>query len=332
MMTDEQPQRTYEKSKMTALQTVYFPISNQEAVWLQDIPEVEELLRRSDFYMIAARAEAKFLELAVNQERHEINFTFAVGDYFRDSVTLSIRELPGVAAHNGDGYWLEAGEKCISLWDGPVATEGSCVLDWFTTEKLIWDRSRNNPGVAGFDSYRTAAVYDLLYVGIAKVGDSFDRLIKKGHKARMEILANEPQRFPGARVTDEVYLFMFKVQPMVITSFDFEHEFSDADLRPDVDLKRIVADAEKAFVSLLLPEYNVLKYSNYPRGSDGLHGYDYARYGYFIEEDITLNTAHGSIKGARIFQGLDNINRADFISIEGDAVRLYVSGVDFPSE
>jgi hypothetical protein len=83
---------------------------------------------------------------------------------------------------------------------------------------------------------------------------------------------------------------------------------------------------------LRVPEYNVLKYSNYPRGTDSLYCSDYARYAYFIEEDITLNTAHGSIKGARIFQSPENINRADFISIEGDAVKLYVSGVDFPAE
>jgi hypothetical protein len=331
-MGNEQPPRTSEKSKMTGLETVYPPISNQEAVWLQDIPEVEELLRRSDFYMIAARAEAKFLDLSVNQETHEISFTFAVGDRFTDFVTLNARDLPGVAAHKEDGYWLEAGEKCIRLWSGPIASEGSRVLEWFTTEKLIWDRSRNRPGIAGFESYRKAAVYDLLYVGIATVGDSFDRLIKKGHKARMEILANEPQRFPGARVTDEVYLFMFDVQPTIITSFELDHEFSEEDFWPEVDRKRIVADAEKAFVSLLIPEYNVLKYANYPRGADGLYGSDYVRYAYFINEDITLNTAHGRIKGARMFQSPTSINRADFIFIEGDAVKLYVSGVDFPTE
>jgi len=332
-MTDnDQPQQTLTRSKMTSLEMVYPPISNQEAVWLQDVPEVEDLLRRSDFYMIAARAEARFLDLSANEKKHELSFTFAVGDDFRDSVTLKLRELPGVAAHEEDVYWLEAGEKCIRLWSGPIGKEGSYVLNWFTTEKLIWDRSRNLPGIAGFDSYRSAAVYDLLYVGIAKVGDSFDRLISKGHKARMEILANEPQRFPGARVTDEVCLFMFNVQPTVITSFDLDHDFSEEDFCPKIDSKRIVADAEKAFINLLQPKYNVLKYANYPRGADGLYSSDYIRYAYFINEDIALNTAHGRIKGARIFQSPKAVNRADFIFIEGDTVKLFIAGVDFPAQ
>jgi hypothetical protein len=46
------------KSKLTFLKTVYPPISNQEAVWLQTDPEVEALLRRSDFYMLRPRRGA----------------------------------------------------------------------------------------------------------------------------------------------------------------------------------------------------------------------------------------------------------------------------------
>lgn len=118
---------------------------------------------------------------------------------------------------------LRRERKASAFWDGPVLEEGSSALQWFTPEKLTWDRSRERLGISGFDSYREAAVHDMLYVGIARVGDSFDRSIRKGHKARMEILANEPQRLPGARVTDEVYLFLFSVHPTIITSFEFDH-------------------------------------------------------------------------------------------------------------
>jgi hypothetical protein len=118
-MGEEKPGPTSSKTKMTALPTVYPPISHQEAIWLQDIPDVEDLLRRSDFYMIAARAEAKFVDLSLDENSHQLSFTFAIGDYFKDAVTLSLRELPAVAAHPEDGYWLEAGEKRVRLWDGP---------------------------------------------------------------------------------------------------------------------------------------------------------------------------------------------------------------------
>ncbi|AJC81750.1 hypothetical protein IE4803_PA00106 (plasmid) [Rhizobium etli bv. phaseoli str. IE4803] len=226
----------------------------------------------------------------------------------------------------------EAGEKCFRIWDGEPHAPDSTVLEWFTTEKLIWDRSRGYPGITGFNRYNEAAKYDLLYVGIAKVGDSFDRLISNGHKARMQILGNEPQRYPGARVTDEIYLFLLKVQPVIMTTFEPDHDFENEDFSGAYDHKRIVADAEKAFVSLLQPEYNVVKFTSYPKGKDGLYGSDYTRYGYAICETITLDTAHGRFRGSRDARTNFINNNADSIFVDGQSVKLYVSGVDYPSE
>ncbi len=213
-----------------------------------------------------------------------------VGDELCDPVSLNLREIPGIAGH--DSYWLEAGEKMVRVWDGPVREEGSEVLNWFTTEKLLFDRAHEMPGIDGLPRSRDMATYDLLYVGIARKGDSFDRLIARGHKARMDILANEPQRYPGARVTDEIYLFFFRVNPLVIQTFDLEHEFTGDEFSGELDQKRIVADAENG-------------------------------------ESIAFNTAHGRIKGACDPRGSIS-NDADFIFVEGDKVSFLISGVDFP--
>lgn len=323
---------TSTKSKLTFLETVYPPISNQEAVWLQNDPEVEDLLRQSDFYMIGGRAEAKYLNLVIDAETYVITFDFAIGDDFCDPVDIRIRDLPAVEESQAESFWIEAGDKNIRVWDGPIGEPGSNVLEWFTTEKLIWDRSRGRAGIERFDRYHEAAAYDLLYVGIAKVGDSFDRLISNGHKARMEILGNELQRYPGARVTDEIYLFLFNVQPLIMTTFELDHDFANEDFSGAYDHKRIVADAEKAFVSLLKPEYNVVKFVSYPKGVDGLYGSDFVRYGYAICEAVSFNTAHGRIKGSRDVATGFITNDADSIFVEGNTMKLFVSGVDFPAE
>lgn len=323
---------TNSKSKLTFLETVYPPISNQEAVWLQNDPEVEALLRQSDFYMIGGRAEAKYLNLIIDPDTYIAKFDFAIGDDFSDPVEIHLRDLPGVEASGASSFWVEGGEKIIRIWDGPIRETGSNVLEWFTTEKLIWDRSRGRAGIERFDRYREAATYDLLYVGIAKVGDSFDRLISNGHKARMEILGNEPQRYPGARVTDEIFLFLFNVQPLIMTTFEPDHYFENEEFSGAYDHKRIVADAEKAFVSLLKPEYNVVKFASYPKGADGLYGSDFVRYSYAICEAVSFNTAHGRIRGGRdAVTGFITID-ADSIFVEGNTVKLFVSGVDFPAE
>ena len=320
---------TSTKSKLSFLETVYPPISNQEAVWLQNDPEVELRLRQSDFYMIGGRAEAKYLNLVIDPDTDVATFDFAIGESFRDPVEIHVRDLPGVDASKDTSVWVDASEKHIRVWDGPIGEPGSNVLEWFTTEKLIWDRARGRAGIERFDRYREAATYDLLYVGIAKVGDSFDRLINNGHKARMEILGNEPQRYPGARVTDEIYLFLFKVEPLIMTTFALKHDFKDEDFSGVYDQKRIVADAEKPFVSLLKPEYNVVKFATYPKGADGLYGSDYVRYGYVINEALSFSTAHGRIRGSRDAATGIITNDADSIFVEGNTMKLFVSGIDF---
>ena len=282
--------------------------------------------------MIAGRAEATYQGFDVDESSHVLSFTFAIGASFRDPVTLHLQELQGVAESNGDSYFVELGPKLVRIWNGPVRGEGSVVIEWFTTEKLIWDRARGRAGIRGFERFREAATYALLYVGIAKVGDSFDRLIKNGHKARQEILSSEPQRHPGARVTDEIFLFLFRAEPLFITTFERDHDFDDDDVNPQISPKRIVADAEKAFVSLLKPEYNLTKFRSYPKGSDGLYGSEFVRYGYTINECLSFLTPHGRLRGSRDqLTGLPT-NDSDLIFVEGETVQLFISGVDFPSE
>lgn len=45
------------KVQLHFLKLVYPPISNQEAEWLKDIPEVQEEIRHSNLYMIGQRHE-----------------------------------------------------------------------------------------------------------------------------------------------------------------------------------------------------------------------------------------------------------------------------------
>lgn len=324
---------TVTKTKLTTLRTVYPPISNADAVRLMRIPEVEALLRTSDFYMIGGRAQARMIDPRIDPDENVVKFGFVVGDRDATPVRVALQELPGVIGLRGRDFLLEFDDagSGFRIWEGPPFEDGSDVVEWFTTEKLLWDRSRARPGIYGLDDVREFATYDLLYVGIAKKGDSFDRLLARGHKARQEILANEPQRYPGARVSDETFLFLFETDPLIMQTFEPEHEFKDSDLSGEYDAKRIVADAEKAFVSLLKPEYNVEKFANYPRGRDGLYGTGFRRYGYAIGEQMAFNTAHGTVRGGVRPDGMITID-ADAIVVEGDIVTFYRSGVDSPAE
>ena len=205
------------------------------------------------------------------------------------------------------------------------------IIAAFTPDDVLMRRGRKESLIEGFDSYIDLATYDLLYVGIAKKGDTYDRLFAKGHYARMQILANEPQRYPGAKVSDETYLFAFKVEPLLCKVFGPDSDIEDEDLDFSYDAKRLVADAEKAMVSILKPQYNSTLYPNYPKGKDGLYASGLSSYSYSISEGMAFRSAYGTIKGGRE-RDLTMSNEADFIMVKGDSVTFHISGVDFPAE
>lgn len=312
--------------KITYLELVIPPISNQEAVWFKDEP-FSEYMKQSDFYMIGGKTRSKFSNIRATDDHTQIHFDLYVGDEFKSSGVIHVQQLQPIIDFEGDEFGVAWGDDSIEFFY--VKDDENILLARFTPESILFYRSREERGVSGLDNYKDIFVYDLLYVGIAKQGDSYQRLIKNGHHARLEILANEPQRYPGARVTDETFLFLFRLEPLFVSTFGPD---SEIDLDFGYDHKKIVADAEKAFVSLLKPSYNTIKFKQYPKGADGLYDSKLDRYGYSIGESITFNTPHGRIKGGRNGELRGMTNSADFISVDKKSSTLFISGVDFLSD
>jgi hypothetical protein len=307
----------------TFLELVFPPISNQEAYWFKDEPAADAM-RASDFYMIGGKPKSKFTNLSACEDTMRVSFDLCIGDEVRGNGSIDVDSLDVVQNFEGSKYGVGGSEDAIEVFyekDGDTL-----LLERFTPESVLWHRSRQLKGLIGLDNFKDLFCYDLLYVGIAKQGDSYERLIKNGHHARLDILANEPQRYPGARVTDEIFLFLFRITPLFVTTFSAD---SEIDLDFGYDHKAIVADAEKAFVSLLKPNYNTVKFKQYPKGADGLYGSKLDRYTYSIGEAITFNTPHGKMKGGRDQYLAGMTNEADFIFIDKEKSKLFVAGEDF---
>jgi len=314
------------RAKLTFLELVIPPISNQEAVWFKDAPFAEHM-KQSDFYMIGGKAKSKFSNIRANEDNSQIIFDVFVGDDHKSNGAIHIHELEPIIDFEGNDFGIGCSNEAIEFFYDNNGEK--FLLARFTPENILWYRSRETAGVLGLDNYADIMIYDLLYVGIAKKGDSYDRLIAKGHHARQEILSNEPQRYPGARVTDEIFIFLFRPEPLFITTFGSD---TNIDLDFGYDHKKIIADAEKAFVKLLQPNYNTVRFKQYPKGLDGLYDSKLDRYSYSIGEAITFNTPHGQIKGGRNGDLGGLSNKADFISVDKESAKLFISGVDFPND
>lgn len=304
------------------------PIPNSRAVDLVGNDVAESILRQSDFYMIAGRAQATFGNFRHESATNCLHFEIAVAGGKKDAGWIVIDRTPHIRKSPDDlNIQVQWGDSQIAFFE--IKDDGSKkVFAAFTPDDVLMRRGRKESVIDGFNSYLDLAAYDLLYVGIAKKSDTYERLFAKGHLARMEILAKEPQRYPGARVSDETYLFAFKVEPLMLKVFGPDSEINDDDLDFSYENRRLVADAEKAMVSLLRPPYNKTLYPNYPKGADGLSGSGLTSYTYAISEGMAFRTAYGTIKGGRE-RNFTISNEADFVMVKGDEVTFHTSGVDF---
>jgi len=270
--------------------------------------------------MIAARPLACFEEFEFSENNYTLSFYLSIGSVFRERVCVDLPNLPGMADLPLDKMWVSVGADVVCIFHGPRGDfERSQEISSFSPDRLIWLRSHELPGIGGLDQFRQAATYDLLYVGIAKVGDTFDRLIKRGHKARMDILSNEPQRSPGALVSDEIVLFMFKADGALLKEVIEGDENQRED---DFKTKRLIVDAEKAFVSLLTPEYNYILYKHFPKGQDGLYKAGYTQYSYSIRENLIFNTPGGTYRGGRVVDSPFGIGDGQSLLVRGNRVDI----------
>lgn len=316
---------------LSTLHLVYPPVSSYEADAVKDDPEVEALLRTSDFYVLAMRSEVHF-DCENIQVGGDVWIVPVLGETIdgqpiADHVTLDIEALAiATLGHMPETFAADIGPKFLRFWPGEltaVEDGGMEPFEWFTTEKLLFDKGRGVPGIAGLERLRDFATYELLYVGIAKKTDTFSRLFESAHHARQKILSGEWPRRSGARVTDELILFAFRVEPTIFRTMGPEGGPTEASGDAwKMYRKRVVADAEKAFVHLLDPRYNIEKFASYPQGADGLYGGDHQRYGFLIAENVTFTTSNGTMRGSldpRIGMFDDS---ADWIFVSGDEVEL----------
>jgi hypothetical protein len=316
------------KAQINFLKLVYPPISNQEAEWMKDDLEVITELKNSNLYMIVQRHESKFhlfneKEISENFiNNFSLKFKYTVGN-ISDDVEINLAILFKELNIDIDKYnfEFELGKKQIRIWKCDLETnERIDVVDWFTTEKILWDKWREHPAIFGLDNYRKFSNYYLHYVGISKKDDSWKRLVIKPHDKRLRILSNENSIASQSRLTDELILLFFKIEPLEIQVYD-EKNIDDFLYGMNIDNKKIIADAEKAFIQVLDSKYNTVKYKNYPKGEDGLYNEGLTRYGYILGESMTLITDKEKIRGDTISK-YTFYESADMIMIEDDEVTI----------
>lgn len=308
------------KSKSMALETVCAPFRNSLTTVLLS-PENSHLaanMRRSKLYMIGARPRTDFVNFNVIDPDNDVaSVEIEVGGKTVDQGIIHL----GKNVKLGERYGVSYDSDIIMIGNHVSPGEKMTAHTWYTPDSIYWEKSRHNKSLAGFNNHSTVCNYDLLYVGIANKQNSFDRLIAKAHQGRTQILSDEDIRYPipHNRVSDEIILFLFDIEPLIIQKWGIEDEMND--IITEFDSSRSIADAEKAFVSLLKPQYNKVVFQDYPHGRDGLYESGFNVYQYSINENFIFNAPAGTFKGARVDSLFEP--SGDTIVIEGDTVKVY---------
>lgn len=297
------------------LDLAYPPISNQEGMWFWEDKEVREYFKKSKLYMLVQRKELKFMEIIEKDIKSGIfKFKISMGTYRSSYITYRFTENMEKLIESNGAIKFELGDKLYRI----TRESDNEVLYWATPDKIIFDIVTKNIPVEmdNIEDIHKLQTFDLLYVGISKENDSFSRLFEKVHHGRLNILSNEYTKEKEARMTDELMILMFEVKWFNINTMNNISNLNDLFAYTD-DEKAIVADAEKAFVSILDSKYNEVKFKNYPKGADGLYNKGLQSYSYTINYDLILTTTKADIIG----KYGDFIAR-DAIIIGNDGVKL----------
>ncbi|EIK72562.1 hypothetical protein PseBG33_2875 [Pseudomonas synxantha BG33R] len=296
------------------LKLVYPPISNQFAQLLWEDAEVRQFVKKSKLYMLAQRHALEFDNRRIDREHARFYFDLVCGKIKRKNLSVNLAYLIG---DYQEEVVIDWGAQAIKISTEHAHNNKESILYWATTDKMLYDFWRGRIDIVGLSNALQFTDFNLYYVGISKEGDSFSRLFANGHKSRAEILSRETQYSPTARLTDELYIFLFDIDDFAVK----ELTESDFELPGFIDKKILAADAEKAFVKILQSKYNIVKYQSYPKGKDGLYGSGLTSYSYQIDEDITFFTATHKIRGCynspwRVEQPIDVIH------VEGERVKV----------
>lgn len=326
-----------------SLRLVHPPISNQQADILKKTKTdgAKQLKDRlaAPIYMIAQRQEIFLENVAFDEDSGIVNFELVLAD----------KRLPGSV--NAAGLSDLLGDPDVASMGVHVDDNAIFVLDIDENGKgkAVWGAGpdallmygwRNDPYVTLNGNIREFATYRLLYIGMSDNG-AYQRLINSPHHARLSILTNEWQIRAEARVSDELYFFLFDIDPLLIQMWGPEDEITDQEMErllshnSGLPQDNLVCDVEKAFIRMLDTKYNDVKYQNYPRVEGGVFDLGFDSYAYAIAEDIRFEVQGQFVDGGYHF-AMPASNDADIILVKGDEVSLIdVSKelkVDFPEQ
>jgi hypothetical protein len=314
------------KTQINILRLVAPPITNYDAERLKDDKEAKswkEALSSSNLYMIVQCYESFFIynegELYDSiSESFTLKLKIVV-DNIESSFEINLYEFANLYGVNLEKSKISFGFNKSSIIFSELEIETNAkirTIETMTPKRVLALKSYGFDSLfVNFTNFIKLNKYYLHYIGISKSQDSFSRLVVKPHDKRLRILSNENTFDRNTRLTDEIMLLFFKIEPFRIQIFNDT-------IDDNLNYTRLIADAEKAFISILNSDYNKIKYKDYPKTIDGLYNDNLTGYSYLLGNPLTLVTSDTIITGDMFSEYNLMCDNADRIMIQGNNVEL----------
>ena len=311
------------KTQINILRLLAPPITNYDAERLKDDKSWKEALSSSNLYMIVQCYESFFI---YNEDElfDSISKSFTlklkiVVDNIESSFEINLREFANLYDVNLEKSKISFAfnKSTIIFSELEIETnEEIRIIETMTPKMVLALKSYGFDSLfVNFTNFIKLNRYYLHYIGISKSQDSFSRLVVKPHDKRLRILSNENTFDKNTRLTDEIMLLFFKIEP-------FRIQIVNNTIDNSLNYTRLISDAEKAFISILNSDYNKIKYKDYPKTNDGLYNDNFTGYSYKLGNLLTLVTSDTTITGDMFSEYNLMCENADTIMIQGDSVEL----------
>jgi len=284
-------------------------------------PELERLIKESFFYLIVQRQLLSFENIVIENMSLIMDIVQKGHDHilkvklplYQDQLLMKGDEKAKLESQSSFDTYLDKDGNLIDIhsikiYKGQITPEN--FVHMIAPEWLIRDYYTKSLNIEIDGDITQFLNYKVHYIGISTEQKIVDRL--KSHSNLQAILSEEASISNTVMNSLELGIMFFDLQglsqynilrhdvPLTKKSTD---KFANAIMgNIDDDDRTVFKDAEKAFVSALKPNYNIIQFNSYPNRQDFLINKDYSFITYefndpfnLIFETTNFNSANGDI-------------------------------------
>lgn len=208
--------------------------------------------------------------------------------------------------------------ELITISESEV-TENSFIK--YITPDIILERKWNEMWTCELNGeLNSQNTFDILYIGESVKQPIWKRL--NSHSKLQKILSRENPIYPGMKISSEIVILLFEIKSTddvrMLSEMKKEDVIKYITQNDNPSQKSIFYDVEKAFIKAFNPRYNIQKYDNYPKSTNGLYKEKYQTITYCIDDPITL------VYNGELFECGTNKTKTNYIQVDLEQNKLKI--------